>query len=97
MADSKDSGERKAVGAFSADRLLQTVGGILLTVCLGLTTWTLKNVTELMTRISVLEARRDGDDKALQELKDGLKASLVKIEHQLEKLNDKIDGTKAKP
>lgn len=57
----------------SVDKLLQTIGGLLLTICLGIATWALSQISDLndaMTsldkRITTIEANRftvkDGAD-----------------------------------
>ena len=39
------------------EQLLQTVGGILVTICLGLVSWCLKQVIDLKERVSTNEAK----------------------------------------
>lgn len=47
-------------------KLLQTVGGILLTVCMGLTTWGLKTAISNSDRITAIESNRFTVDKGLE-------------------------------
>jgi len=56
----------ETVRHISMDRLFQTVGGLLLTICLGLATWGLKTAVANSERITAIEANRfkadDGKD-----------------------------------
>ena len=75
----------------STDKVLQTIGGILLSIVSVTTGWTLKEVITHGTRLSVLETKREADDKGTAELKGEITKKLDELSRQLERLSDKLE------
>ena len=91
MAD-VDSGLRaKVPSTLSTDKVLQTIGGILLTIVSVTSGWTLKEIISHGTRIAVLETKREADDAGTKELKGEITKKLDELSRQLERLNDKLE------
>lgn len=59
-------GNGKATVTLSVDRLLQTVGGLLLMVCMGLQVWMLKTMVDYGNRLTAIESSRFTSDDALE-------------------------------
>ena len=78
----------------NTDKVLQTIGGILLTIVSVTTGWTLKEVITHGTRLSVLETKREADDKGTSELKTEITKKLDELSRQLERLSDKLEQKK---
>ena len=55
------------------DRVLQTVGGLLLTICIGISSWALNTVQAHEGRIIRLETEITGVREILKEMKTDLK------------------------
>lgn len=64
QAAAKPGMSQETYAAFS--KLLQTVGGILLTICLGLAGWGLKTAISNSDRLTAIEANRFTVDKGLE-------------------------------
>ncbi len=55
------------------DRVLQTVGGLLLTICIGISSWALNTVQAHEGRIIKLETEMNGLREILKEIKTDIK------------------------
>lgn len=75
---------------FSLDRALQTVGGILLTVSLAISGWTLLQVVDHDSKIKVIEAKVVIGERDTEALKKDIADSLREIKRQIEKVSDKM-------
>jgi hypothetical protein len=89
VSDASDSGMRKAT-VVTTDRVLQTVGGILLTICTLMSTWTLKTVSDHQTKIEVHEAKITNIEKAADEQKKDIGEKLNDIKRWIERVADKV-------
>lgn len=78
-------------GVLSTDKVLQTVGGILLAISLGISSWSLLQIIAISTRTSVLETKQDSTDRTATETKSEFGKKLDDISRQLERMNDKLD------
>ena len=91
MSDTESGLRTKVPSTLSTDRVLQTIGGILLSIVSVTSAWTLKEIVGHGTRIAVLETKRDADDKGTAELKGEITKQLAELSRQLERLNDKLE------
>ena len=64
------------------DRTLQTVGGILLTICLALATWALGKTVEHDTKLGMVEVRAEGAGRDAQLIR----ADLAELKADVKKL-----------
>jgi hypothetical protein len=91
MSDTESGLRPKVPSTLSTDKVLQTVGGILLSIVSVTTAWSLKEIVAYGTRIAVLETKREADDKGTAELKGEITKQLAELSRQLERLNDKLE------
>lgn len=61
-------------------QILQTVGGILLVICTGISSWTLLRAIDHGERIIRLETQQSGLEKTLGEMREDLKAIRERLE-----------------
>ena len=71
--------EERRQSVLSTDKVLQTVGGILLTVCMGITGWTLLQVLDLNGRMIRVETKQINDNATMQEVRTDVKQILELI------------------
>jgi len=82
-----DSGERSSTprGPMSTDRMLQTVGGVLLAIIGFLCAYCFYQIQGHESRLTKVETRQDGSESTLKEVKDMIKDLNSKIDRLLEK------------
>lgn len=85
------SGERPKVReSITVDRALQTVGGLLLLVCLGITSWTMVKVVDHDGTIKVHDVQLRNLDNRCTEDKREMLDRLSEIKRWIEKVADKV-------
>jgi len=89
------SGERPKVKEnITVDRALQTVGGIVLFICLGMSSWTLLKVVDHDGEIKVQGVEIKNINTNAAESKRDIAEKLTDIKRSIEKVADKIGATK---
>lgn len=63
----------------TVDRVLQTVGGILLLIVTGISSWALLKAIDLGERVIRLETQQTGTDATLKEMKGDIKEILAEL------------------
>ena len=73
------SEDEQRQSVLSTDKVLQTIGGILLTVCMAITGWTLLQVLDLNGRMIRVETKQVADNTTMQEVRADVKQILELI------------------
>ncbi len=76
---SSETAEIRRQSVLSTDKVLQTIGGILLTVCMAITGWTVLQVLDLTGRIIRVETKQISDNATMSEVRADVKQILELI------------------
>ena len=79
------------------ERILQSLGGLLLTACFVLWVGQSDRINTIELKLKSVEVRLDESNKDTERIRADIKEALSTLTHQMDKINDKIDRLTARP